>query len=97
MSKHTPGPWRIESQPHVVWSNYGALIARVPVYIGERDELWEEKIANARLIAAAPEMLNAIEAFINADRSEHLAARLNDAEMAAVESMKAAITKARGA
>ena len=55
MSKHTPGPWtaREPNGPGMGW--------RVgPAWLGEAP--WsEETSANARLIAAAPDMLAALE------------------------------------
>lgn len=55
MSKHTPGPW--EAISNVVrgpMKDGGYLIAECPANIGNRLE-------DARLIAAAPELLEAIE------------------------------------
>ena len=61
MSKHTPGPWiqrgeRVDAQRNHVCGgvNQESVLAlsRPP----------EERLANARLIAAAPEMLEALQA-----------------------------------
>lgn len=57
-AKHTPGPWELEA---------GSDYIRICTKSGERyiidDLLWatydEEEMANARLIAAAPELLEA--------------------------------------
>lgn len=72
MSKHTPGPWAIEDyriengdwrSTGLIWGNPG-LVARVncdklsSVSPPDKIEMFE---ANARLIAAAPEMLEALE------------------------------------
>jgi len=63
MTKHTPGKWKIESHSPSVWGNkLGEMI-----YIkGQKDQLSIASIthrideeANARLIAAAPELLEA--------------------------------------
>ena len=64
MSKHTPGPWKLGSvQKTVAWqieSNGGEhvceLDANEPDYFGP-----QHNDANAVLIAAAPEMLDALE------------------------------------
>ncbi len=54
-SKYTPAPWRL-SEENNVWSEGGIRIANVcPQSDGA------EKEANARLIAAAPELLAALE------------------------------------
>jgi hypothetical protein len=51
-TRHTPGPWRVEAtayrnQPHVV-NEHGAFVADTDAH-------------NARLIAAAPELLAALQ------------------------------------
>jgi hypothetical protein len=66
MSKHTPGPWRVDETDRVVADNaknflrtreHPEFIVANNVYIsGPRIE----RQANARLIAAAPEMLEAL-------------------------------------
>ena len=78
MSKHTPGPWEIPHDDSPYWSQMnavpivftGSALADVR-YNGRYDE-W---IANARLIAAAPQMYDALKAllrvvadFVNGDR-----------------------------
>lgn len=59
MSEHTPGPWFAErpyKEPglYVTAAPNTALIARV----------WNDNEANARLIAAAPELLKALERLV---------------------------------
>lgn len=56
-----------------------------------------EAIAGARLIPAAPDLLAACKALLDAPHHEHLSVRLNDEEMAALDSIKNAIAKAEGA
>lgn len=64
MSGHTPGPWKLndfEAHP-VVWKGEEnvrnhALIARVSNWSGEGGEWRDQAAANARLIAAAPDLL----------------------------------------
>jgi hypothetical protein len=67
---HTPGPWRYRGSlgpqsnphllgPHVIESATGIQIA---ILNGWRSEVSE---ANARLIAAAPALLEALEGFVN--------------------------------
>ena len=65
--KHTPGPWRAK-RFSVIKSNGYKITQNRPA--GAAPEAWEEidktYEANARLIAAAPEMLEAlIEAYIH--------------------------------
>ena len=57
MSKHTPGPWRLNS-----WqiTGNGATIADLRSWPNETLMIRLEAEANARLIAAAPELLEAL-------------------------------------
>lgn len=61
--KHTPGPW------HVVEGRFNK--STLEVFVGDRSvcELWrrgnaETELANARLIAAAPEMLGILQIIV---------------------------------
>ena len=56
MSKHTPGPWNYKSPLEVVGSD-GTTIK----LIGLTHAQYETDEANARLIAAAPELLEALQ------------------------------------
>ncbi len=72
---HTPGPWYISMQPGPII--YGAKGAQVADLRGERKTLvveLDEAVANTRLIAAAPELLAALE------RCVHYLADLNGSE-----------------
>ena len=72
MSKHTPGPWLIEAQN----SHTGAIATvhnTTDVWVEIWSENWivtgmgpEEQSANARLIAAAPDLLEALKEIIAA-------------------------------
>ena len=64
MSKHTPGPWKFE----IAWAGFSAIRGRdgqliFGVAAGSDDErrLEPEIEANAHLIAAAPDLLEALE------------------------------------
>ncbi len=72
-AKHTPGPWR----PHHTGAT--RVIANVPGHEGETHTIcntWSsplspprtEAAANARLIAAAPDLLAVVEALMQAER-----------------------------
>ena len=74
-AKHTPGPWRIKSDPMhfdtLTTVEGGAIGVRKPfgvqmiVQVGG-DSDFQEAEANARLIAAAPELLEALKEIIAA-------------------------------
>jgi hypothetical protein len=65
MSKHTPGPWKISTsriKKQLQWAEVvvdGHCVADIPVDFVAIDEA--ETMANAKLIAAAPELLEALE------------------------------------
>ena len=82
MSSHTPGPW--ESKRRLVWDTNGFSLADCWDY--NRTE--EECFANARLIAAAPDMLEALE-YVNAKSTI-------DMDDAMIDVVTAAIAKAKG-
>ncbi|MED5545748.1 MAG: hypothetical protein VYD90_10905 [Pseudomonadota bacterium] len=90
--KHTPGPWYVEDGEKGVWVNSDALaskgIAVVVNYCGD-----EARRANAQLLAAAPELLEALE-----EAELHLRDFANVLSYDPVEADEArvAIAKARG-
>lgn len=63
MSKHTPGPWQAQTfSSHELQTDF-AMVA-----IGKRAHIIgysEEDQANARLIAAAPDLLEALELMVD--------------------------------
>ena len=73
MSKHTPGPWKIfdgwgssKFAPVVVDcipDDNGKFVGNCICHLASTNE---DAVANARLIAAAPELLNALEDFVKA-------------------------------
>ncbi|MFU5479543.1 hypothetical protein ACM7V8_28600 [Pseudomonas aeruginosa] len=99
MMKHTQGPWstrlvrhvglKAGSHVHVLTDREGFNIALISSWIDNTDTA-EEAIANSRLIEAAPELLEALEACV-ARITEEVA----DAEfLDEVEQARAAIAKA---
>ena len=63
MSNPTPGPWKVaDDDPYEVISEDWGGIAMVPNEPAEVEPLMEMARANARLIAAAPALLEALEA-----------------------------------
>lgn len=89
--KHTKGPWVVrKSEPWVIAKDYGNQKSVVHLNISSAPS--ERDLANARLIAAAPELLDAL----------IVAKQLMDMDMdgwgteAALEQARAAIKKALG-
>lgn len=62
MSNHTPGPWSINEWPHTnADMSVGAIGTPKIAIIPLRDVSINEQKANTRLIAAAPDLLEACE------------------------------------
>ena len=88
MAEHTPGPWRVSSRLQVrqVKSEKRLVADIITGYIPEAE-------ANARFIAAAPDMEKALEMYIQAEDSELPSVE----EFAwAGDAARAALAKARG-
>jgi hypothetical protein len=98
MTKPTPGPWIAASRPSsvvglpIVSSPQGRSIASVTFFaLGEAFELHDlESQANARLIAAAPDLLRAAEALL-----DHLTFNAAPSQ-GIVDMFREALAKARG-
>jgi len=62
-AKHTPGPWqsKMNIASAAIYCPLGGLIARLPV---EHEGSRNGAAHNARLIAAAPELLDALQAVL---------------------------------
>jgi hypothetical protein len=72
-AKHTPGPWHVNTQPtyeggHTIASASGLVVVNSVKGYGRTDDQNE---ANARLIAAAPELLTALQS-LTLETSHHL-------------------------
>lgn len=67
MNKHTPGPWHIYNDSQVEHVGIEAENVSIVIFGADDDDAGirgrntEEAIANAHLIAAAPELLEALE------------------------------------
>lgn len=66
MSKHTPGPWILTSMGWSVYSDPAASFRHVATVAHNKATRTLESAANGRLIAAAPDLLEALKQFVNA-------------------------------
>lgn len=94
MSNHTPGPWRIERQNPSPTTGEWMIAGSAPGYLAEiRDCGSGDPSANARLIAAAPDLLEALEELLSmCQRQEGFH---DDGDGCMFERASAAIAKAR--
>jgi hypothetical protein len=108
-NKHTPGPWAVENgSDRTLWvgaprvpdhaERYGlhTIITGIDIEC-LTPEARAIKVANAHLIAAAPDLLAACEAFVEAEHAAILdGQRAFGKYVDAIDAAKAAIAKARG-
>jgi len=100
-TKHTPGPWETKPEecdkPYIrirgtrLGSRYKVANAITPVYDGVGAREAEETRANARLIAAAPELLEALRGLMKLDED-----LCSEGAIEALDKARAAIAKATG-
>ena len=86
-SKHTPGPWRVDPESEEAYDIMAGERRIVAQVLTQRDDATVATV-NARLIAAAPELLEALEA------AEKELQELDDSD--ALFMARAAIAKAKG-
>lgn len=92
--KHTPGDWTVNGPYHIVASTpQGDPPIIVAQIISLRNGRIEEKDANARLIAAAPELLEALEMLLVITNSRGESLGLDDGGPV-LDRARAAIAKA---
>lgn len=112
MSAHTPGPWSLrkawsedEFELDVFPINQKCEYPFIPGSIARVDDSRDEAEANARLIAAAPDLLAALKGFLTAEMRWETAVQTSDQSdirdatdclFDAKEVMRAAIAKAEG-
>lgn len=109
MTKHTPGPWIADIDAHyadglpltILSATSGDGIAGVAGHAapdGDDGGATDKTYANARLIAAAPELLDALAlALPYVEMAEHDAAYSPGTVARMVKTIRAAIAKAEGA
>lgn len=74
-NKHTPGPWTVGDTPAIVYDDNACEVA-IATFNQESCE------ANARLIAAAPELLAALEAWVDCEIASQECFKLSRAAIA---------------
>lgn len=94
MNKHTPGPWNRIKGDRNVYSAAGT-VCKTPAILGGGSAAtnWE---ANARLIAAAPDLLEALEELERSVFAGSYEDPSHDRIFRALKDARAAIVRARG-
>lgn len=90
MTQHTPAPWKIDAECSAVGNNFCIHDTVDNLHIAETLQIFGQDEANARLIAAAPELLYALENLLAVKNCE--GGTMFDSD----EIARAAIAKARG-
>ena len=93
--KHTPAPWKINhhGEKYIISTDLDGndVIAKVEDHAPTMDDMEKEAQANAHLIAAAPELLEALEMASNIINSEARDSKYGNAK----EKINKAIAKAK--
>lgn len=97
-AKHTPGPWRFYTEPQpngcpIVGNGRGLMLAMLAHSVNYPDQR-DEANANARLIAAAPELLDALQWLVDLMPDPEL--DIDTVQREQVIKAKAVIAKATG-
>lgn len=94
---HTPGPWEVDGDdPYAIKSVDYGLVAWVSDEPHENKYLMEQQRATARLIASAPELLEAAQFVVDCHMHKHRKDPMDDVVISASQfkSLVAAIEKA---
>lgn len=98
-AKHTPGPWWATESGIRDRGGYICHTRPAQRYLGQ-DERFEketkERAANKQLIAAAPELLEALQAMLEAFGKDGLGGEYDPGEVPAIDLALAATAKALG-
>jgi hypothetical protein len=89
-AKHTPGPWGVEKYEPSCLTMGGQALGHVAPDTASS----EEREVNARLIAAAPELLEALKSLLAHHRVQSLPS--TDTLTPRIEAARAAIARAEG-
>lgn len=98
MSKYTPGPWVLENRgcKYIVSKPGDGYITRDVCRLDGSTMSAFAQEANARLIAAAPELLEALRGLLALDKEHHQRGHDDEDICQEVQAARAAIAKAEG-
>lgn len=104
-TQHSPGPWTVETREHVhaIQDRNGQDLTYQDTTPNEnhgsitsRSRLKIETLANARLIAAAPELLEALQNIVGTYNDSDRWTQGDEPEPVEIQAARAAIAKATG-
>jgi hypothetical protein len=97
MSKHTPGPWQVGDELEGLWVYTDPNQNVICDVVGRNDPhiMTDEDYANAHLIAAAPEMLDAL-SVARVALKLRIKKDATDGELSALLLIEDVISKAKG-
>jgi len=93
-TQHTAGPWFIDGMTGEGHINISTSATPLREFVARAH--FENGKANALLIAAAPDLLDALQDLVERDRSEAAESGFTDDEMTWLEDARRAIAKAKG-
>lgn len=99
-TQHTPGPWKFDEVWHLILGPAGEEVAAL--HSGQGSNIKRNKLEvveeNARLIAAVPELLEALQLMLKSDEAieQNLGLKSDQAmlRIAAIDQARAAVAKA---
>lgn len=94
MGTHTPGPWKWDESYGAIVAGEGPNMLVTPIWKSSPAWGYSENIANARLIAAAPDLLAACKALLSRVDANGGTVRSITGEQ--IVAIRAAIAKAEG-
>ncbi|MBT9173470.1 MAG: hypothetical protein DDT21_01871 [Syntrophomonadaceae bacterium] len=89
MSNHTPGPWHVENDLQYDGGTIPYIVSETDVWIAKTNTFSTNVEANARLIAAAPELLEALKKLLALEmRYTNVGLKEFDAARAAIKKVE---------
>jgi hypothetical protein len=88
ITKHTPGPWKAAERTGVIRRLHNGDKTEVFLILQHNEDSWTEADANAKLVTAAPELLEALKELVS--WSAHLPWAANEDLIKSREAIKKA-------
>jgi hypothetical protein len=99
-TQHTPGPWSVTDSHYPSFKEISGPSFKISVVMWATDlteDDYQKRYADLHLIAAAPDLLEALQDLFDADMEHVLMGDGKDDQIEAIAKARAAIAKATGA